>query len=153
MVRTHVKMLTTDRGAENGIDIKTYQKDKTYPLGLSLAKAFVEDRKTAEYVNEPTEDGKEPEEKKDKVIDWLAIDHKSVTRDQLMAATKDLGMEEPGGDATKAEILALIQTKLKDEGAEGGEDEEEKKSLLDKAKDLITGGGADEGNEDNGGKE
>lgn len=111
-----IKMLETRKGADNGIDVRPYHKDKIYCVGTSLAKAFVKDMAVAVEVNEPTEEGKEPEEEKEKVIDWLTIDHKSVTRIQLVEAVKDVGMDEPSKDATKAEILALIQAKLKEEG-------------------------------------
>lgn len=136
MVKVDVKMLKTTKGADDGINVKPYFKDMTYCVGPSLAKAFLQDMRVAEGVNEPTEDGKEVEEKKDKVINWLEVDlkkDKHITRDKLVAVCDDLKIN-PRDDANKPEILELIQAKVREDGDDG-----EKKSLLDKAKDFVSG--------------
>lgn len=142
MVKTHVKMLTTDKGADDGIHVKTYRKDKTYSLGLSLAKAFVEDRKTAEYVNPPVEEEEGEEPITDDSIDWLNLEVKDTTKAKLIAKCEELKLD-PRDDSNKGELLELIQTKLKADGATWT-GTEKKKSLIDKAKEaakkLVTGG-------------
>ena len=45
-----IKMLENDRGCPDGFTIKTYEKGETYSVNASLAKAFCEDRKTAQPV-------------------------------------------------------------------------------------------------------
>lgn len=107
MVKTGVKMLATDRGAENGIDVKTYKKDETYCLGLSLAKAFVEDRKTAEYVFEPKKDELD-------VADWLNTNVDDVTKAKLIAKCEDLDLDPPDS-YKKQELLDLIHATLSGE--------------------------------------
>lgn len=141
MVKTSVKMLATDKGADGGVEVKTYRRDETYCLGLSLAKAFVEDRKTAEYADEPA--GVD-EVKEDKVIDWFDVDFKRdkhITTEVLVVKCSELKIDPPNS-ANKTELLTLIQAKLKEDGATWS-GTEEKKSLIDKAKDFVTGGDKD----------
>lgn len=111
-----VEMLKTTKGADDGINVKPYYKGEVYNVGASLAKAFVEDMKVAEVVEEPAEDAVEVKEKKDEDINWLEVDLKRdrhITRDKLVAVCDGLGIDPPD-KSNKAEILALIQAKVKE---------------------------------------
>ena len=46
--KIRVKMLSTQSGAEDGINIKTYLKDSVHEMGKSLASCFISDRSCIE---------------------------------------------------------------------------------------------------------
>lgn len=47
-----VKMLGTEKGSPDGINVRTYEKDKTYDLPKSLADVFLNGMECCEFVRD-----------------------------------------------------------------------------------------------------
>lgn len=53
-----IKMIETDRGCPDGFTVTTYEKGEEYTVNASLAKAFCDDRQTANRVEGKKRKGK-----------------------------------------------------------------------------------------------